>query len=741
VNCHNTPGPVPGGGENNTGVGPNGYGTAAVPPASEDPPHADACTVCHTGATFFGNHSHSHGSSVAEPVAPAQITDNCTLSCHNVGTTGTPFTGDATNLHEAAGCAECHAATDGDLLNATYGNATANSGNGGQCSVCHANGFAGNHVSGPHTTTTHAVTTGSDTDGSAGCHTCHRRNGVSSGNPLYTQNTWGGTDGILALHQNSCVYCHDKTTGTKVNFSGSVYADLQAAMISGTDALTCLDCHSDRNINHAGHSGTQFAWTAASAQSCGGEGIAGNCHDSTVNTDVMEIHNGPFAANAANGGNKCNNCHNDGVTGDLTVTAAGNFGDGDASVANKTDHTGTNGECMVCHLTGGRTKQSIHHNAVPNVPPHNSDSANGLCENCHMDRRPAAKVTYSGGIGDYQVIKQKACRACHMRITLGVLEVLSINYAKENSAAATGNDTGNVKTVVKVGLNSPRDGHPFTVNHTVPTNATVIDNTAIDNYGTCYYCHGETGSLNYMTNLTKPGGTFSMDTPKMVPYHALPLPGAYNSGTGMANNTIGGGGINDELSSSQPNRFRGGTIWNATAGAKAYHPVGKGRLNVGYAQHSLRTKATDATYAINSNQTAVAQSFVTGLNMGKQIVRNAGATPYYVPHFDPICTAGSADPCDTVSAVSYAKISTQGVYLGFDVSATSSTGANLHLIFGGLDIATCASGGTCSWRLKDTKTSPDNYGPSQFNYGGAPPIWLVSEDGGSNVSPTPAPTR
>ena len=692
-----------------------------LPLADANPIGGGTCDTCHADFTIHASHNHA---TVGAQTDTSTITKNC-QSCHTGGST--PFVPES-----HTDCASCHAAVTGALVNSSIGNAATPTDGGGyptdgvfECGECHAGWFDGHQV---HDNTTHAITTGADTDGTSPCSDCHKEGGTGSANPLYDINTWGGASGIFALHQSSCVYCHDKTTGTKIDFTSSVYADLQDAIMNGGGGVTCLDCHSDRGSGHAGHEGTQFGWTTASEQSCGGEGIVGNCHDSTVNTDVMAIHDGPFAADAANGGNRCNNCHNDGVTGDGTVTGAGNFGHADASVADKNDHTGALGECMVCHLTGGRTKQSIHHNVVPNVPPHNADSANGLCENCHMDRRPAAKIAYGGGIGDYKIIKQKACRACHMQITGGVLEVLSIKYAKENSAAATGDDSGNTYTVVKVGNNSPRDGHAFTVNHTVPTNASVIDNTAIDNYGTCYYCHGEQGSLNYMTNATKPGGTFSMDTPKMVPYHALPLAGAYNAGTGQANNTIGGCGWQEELGpvgcTETDGRFRGNLDYVSTANINSYYPIGKGRMNIGYAQHSLANKAAKGVGG--GNELALVnfyESVPAGLNMGRQIVRNDSATAYSVPHFDPICTSASGDPCDDVSIT--------GAYtadgdIGFDITVESSTGQPLHIIVGGLDLGTCLSGVAC--RIDYNPAISDL---SHFNYAGAPLAWVVSEGGGS----------
>jgi len=65
------------------------------------------------------------------------------------------------------------------------------------------------------------------------------------------------------------------------------------------------------------------------------------------------------------------------------------------------------------------------------------------------------------------------------------------------------------------------------------------------------------------------------------------------------------------------------------------------------------------------------------------------------------------------------------------VTATSSTGASLHVIYGGVDIGSFASGGVLQFRYQAAKTGPLLIPMDQFNAGNVAPVWVVSEDGGA----------
>jgi hypothetical protein len=240
-----------------------------------------------------------------------------------------------------------------------------------------------------------------------------------------------------------------------------------------------------------------------------------------------------------------------------------------------------------------------------------------------------------------------------------------------------------------------------------------------------------------------------MDTPKMIPYHAMPKAGAYIADAGtasntkytQANNSIGGSGFQDEfnIDGLTGTNFRGGTAW-APAASKAYHPIGKGRLNVGYAQHSLKTHATDTVgdeYKVpNSGLVNTFKDLVTNngatITFGKQIVRNDSAKAYYIPNYDQVCST-----CDTISFTTW---TSQGKQKAFDpnyaiangwrIVPSTSSGAKYHVIYGGVDLTGVngvASGTEFIFLWKA--------GQSWFNAANGQFVYVVSENGGAAIVP------
>jgi hypothetical protein len=181
--------------------------------------HSDSCTGCHTGVPAF----HAMGAAGQNHALPDLF---CVMSgCHGHGATN------VADIHASKllpgitgavmGCASCHDNPDHAATT--------------DCRVCH---------------------------GDLGPHGAHAS--VSSvGNPSCTQSTCHGTSGVVAIHKNSCVLCHDPS-GT-----GSVPTATIAAAIASNDA-TCEDCHISYTAVHnvaaavAGHDLTDSSFQYAS---------------------------------------------------------------------------------------------------------------------------------------------------------------------------------------------------------------------------------------------------------------------------------------------------------------------------------------------------------------------------------------------------------------------------------------------------------------------------------------------
>lgn len=452
--------------------------------------------------------------------------------------------------------------------------------------------------------------------------------------------------------------------------------------------MDCLSCHPHKTTDNSnaffptgGHSDTDFAWA----------GDCDYCHSATPGSPteavVSVIHN-----------NDCLICHTTASGGTGTARTAAqvdptNGVDGNPSLASLgtgAPHTDT---CLTCHPSATYSKPFIHHDSPSNF------AATGDCNPCHADPR--------GGANGNLQIKQMSCVKCHVGFSGADLVIYSITYAKEGSAAATGDDSGNTYT--------PITSPTFSADHTIPNNS-----VGILDYGACFNCHGNTGNHD----------PAYAAAPQPLPYHALPDPGAYNSDPLI--NTIGGNGYQDNLGNNGGARFRGGKNWGqATQGGNAYHPIGKGRLNIGYAQHGLIDHTTQGlSYEYhNTGADTTYQNMPAGITWGKVVIPATGST-YFIPHFDPTCTSTNGG-CDDISNVSASKDSSKGNTLGFTVGATSSTGAIMHVIYGGRDLCSFASGSSCSFNWSAI-------GLDQWNAGATALIWIASEDGGaaSIMAPT-----
>jgi hypothetical protein len=261
-------------------------------------------------------------------------------------------------VHNAAGtyandCATCHdTAVDGALVNGTVGNATLNSGNGGECIICHSD-FSGGHVT--HSATTHAITQDStDLSGTKLCNECHGVGGTS--NTTKFNNAWDHVSGddIYALHQGGCVQCHDSTR-TNITDPNTIrtYASV-AEVIQNVATPYCLDCHLDRASGHGVHAegdGTLGVVTVAPNDTpCGG------CHATASGSSAPkgEVTAGIHSDN-------CSLCHAGGVAGadppaGIIVDDAVTVWNGSAWLTANQPH-----DCVECHVdyfgdnTGGHT--------------------------------------------------------------------------------------------------------------------------------------------------------------------------------------------------------------------------------------------------------------------------------------------------------------------------------------------------------------------------------------------------
>jgi hypothetical protein len=686
--CHNADGTM-----RSTGI------TLAISPV----PSAGAsntCQDCHiNGGSLTWTSLHT-GSSVVDHAAEVAVLASCgnaTVPCHDTtGGIGAPniatlvSSGDD-KLHDT--CTSCHNAVGGTINGSASptGGGTMNT-SGGTCDQCHSMVFAdhshhtvANQVS--YNSTRDISQTGTTPDHE--CGTCHIPTGGLS--------TWTG---VYNEHNANCGTCHGFVQGAETTGDPGTPVEADVLNRIATNGTTnCIDCHvkksyadSPSTSEHGGHSSDDWAWQTADKNSCG----VAACHDWSNNQNVVaDIHN-----------NTCTNCHDNANGGDGTAIGYGTTPStdvGDATLANTTNHQIGEG-CTVCHTL---TLSETHHGKT------GGNAANGDCHLCHIDPR-------TDGVGAENIAyKQLACRECHVKAFGGGIEITDNVIKGGPLTGATGDQTGNLQNTIAA------------ANHQFP------NTTSINNYGACFYCHGQTGVGAGRATTT------------VVPWHALPKQTLGRANLGADNvldtNEMGGGGWQID-NTSAPNvfpasefqganpSFDGGTMWNT-----AYYPMGKERLNIGWAMLSHTKKAANAGTTKENNAGIITHS---GFNIPAGMLFGT-ATPPHVgsivnfPHFDAsppaLDTITGASATDSWSCGSGATGPCGGAR-SITVSATSSTGATLYVIYGGKVVHSQASpmnNVTIDMQAFAAGFSADAGDNDIFASGGPGVIFVVSSDGGS----------
>jgi hypothetical protein len=456
---------------------------------------------------------------------------------------------------------------------------------------------------------------------------------------------------------------------------------------------------SGASSTHGGHANGDFGW---------GSDNCIDCHSTTNDYVVKEVH-----------ANNCDLCHTGltytADTNGIGTTALNTNGyDGDATLAEGDAGTFAS-TCVTCHPQDGdsgglnfNTWVETHHDASAN-----SYAPNGDCDQCHTDPRPAAgQIAY----------KQLACRECHVDTTTGV-EIMRVGLKGGTIGGASGNKSGNVLSTIS--------GTP----HQFP------NTSAINNYGACFNCHGNTG-----VNVASPPRASTL----VEPWHASPVQSLGRADLGTVDvvdtNLFGGGGwqVDNE---SAPNIFPGteyqggnpdleATMWNT-----AYSPAGKEVLNINWTRLSHTKKAANigTTKENNANQiTHTGWNIPAGLNMGTVFIPHDGDAKHFLVHFD--TTPGTLG-VDTVSGSATDSFNCNSGDTGpcggardIVVSATTSDGtATLSVIFGGEVVYTAPSPGNISNVTIDIQAEAVSRAGDIHTYasGGPGVIFVVSDKGGS----------
>jgi len=333
-----------------------------------------ACLNCHANKTVeHGGHNEGDGTFDWTVTA----TPTSCANCHGIGgnSTSAPKGEIIAGVHSNS-CAKCHqggapgATLIGSATHATVGVKPH------LCIECHTAAFNGHS----HGTSVggHDILqrSGDRVNNGAYCNECHKRGGVSSANPLFT-NTWTGTDGILALHQGSCVLCHNSARTTNLNPSYSSVNDV----IMHATAVACLDCHADRAGTHSSHDAGDFGWS----------GTCNTCHSGA--NIAINVHKG-----------NCGLCHVNPNGGG--VTRAGTDGSALLASALPLPRTAT---CLDCHPIGTYPTGGIHHNT--------RTAATNDCLTCHVAINHSTFVT-----------NVAPCNKCHTQ-TAGTATGMPVDMA------------------------------------------------------------------------------------------------------------------------------------------------------------------------------------------------------------------------------------------------------------------------------------------------------------------------
>jgi hypothetical protein len=597
-------------------------------------------------------------------------------------------------IGSTSNCADCHTARNGDFETHDHSDSTYHK-TGGSVST--------------DTTVKQGASDGSQEAGTP-CSNCHRdKSGAAT-----TLTTW---DEIAYEHDldgtkdgtGSCVTCHNATRdvcsdGGLCTQSGTTIQDVIAANGDPTNCIACHEAKVDSTSSDASHGTVDHVAQgyATGVSPC----TATGCHDNGGGSIDDAYVSGSGGLHDINGGG-CGTCH---------VAAAGsgplnNYSGGGSPMGEDINYEGINsgagGTCSTCHLTVTADVTEFHHKL--------RQAKNGNCTRCHTDPRAAR---------GYKQIQQMSCRSCHVQMNGNQLEIVQYIVTPQGTSA-TGDDSGNTYTAITT-------GNGFDVNHVFPNNGS----SNIDNYGICFECHGATGrtrvtSGNAYTSATQP-----------LPYHALPAQGAadgtdeFIGGNGYLNNlNASGTGETFRVGRNAPNQFTGKDA--SVIGADYMWTAGRGRFNIGYAQHALVTKAAQGlAYEVNMGAAkATNQNIPAGVNFGYQYVHHASA-PYAVPNFDAKCTFASGG-CDDFT-INVSTVADKGATLGFDITASQSQAASgctttTYYVIYGQQISSFAAGGTYQFRYRDAKADPDTkyYPYDQYNSDQAPPVNVISNCGGS----------
>jgi hypothetical protein len=397
--------------------------------------------------------------------------------------------------------------------------------------------------------------------------------------------------------------------------------------------------------------------------------------------------------------------------------------------------------CTTCHPENGgsgsqgtiNTWVETHHDASAN-----SYSANGECDNCHTDPR----LNYPNAVSPVNIAyKQLACVTCH------VVDDLS----------------GGIKAVSNL-LKDPLDGANSTrANNTqvdIPGHAwpNTPLSTGIKNYGSCFYCHGESGfNAGRATKVT-------------VPLHAMPTPTDKDTGAevGAPNvrdgNLIGGGGwqkdcwsgskgvygawsVNGSEEGCSGVDFRGGegtNGWN-----NAYFPLGKTEINIAWGAYSQPKKASNATeYKINVSGLLTDTKFNirAGLKWGYVAdIQHDTNSWHVIPIFDDAASLSSlgVDTLSQNTAFSVTWDYAQGAgpinsrTISVDIQSNDGN-ATLYLVYGGHILATGTGNGWLTTTVDldaEAESGPYGVGTASkqdlYHSWEAGVFWVVSDKGGS----------
>jgi hypothetical protein len=675
------------------------------------------CFVCH--GEYLPDHTNiDHSTSVALDTATGSNID-C-IDCHTgaEGDTSTvPL--DASSpagdkKHDT--CLQCHDNAGGLIgsANGNDGGTTNGTDGGGDCTICHGSYFDSHtHHDGANNQVFFSTTVDrsqESNDISTACHQCHDDSNLGKGTSALS--TWDSIRREHDVHDGAkdgsggCTTCHDYAVEGEITGDPDTPLANTVETVVGTDATAnCTTCHvpklwsSGASSTHGGHAPGNFAW-AGGCEDCHGAGGA-------TEDVVSVIHS-----------NDCDLCHTGGT---YNVDTNGTLAEGDAGTWSST--------CLTCHPADGNsgafnTTVQTHHDASPN-----NIAANGNCDQCHTDPR----LAYSGGVNI--AYKKLLCMNCHV-VSDGGSGLKAVRFElKDPGDGANSTRAGNTQTDIA--------GHAWP------------NTSAINNYGACFYCHGQSGlTAGRSSNVT-------------VPLHALPDPTDKDTGADVGTpfvrdtNLIGGGGWQKDSYSGTSDVYGAWSIDKTKAGGldfrggegvvaagdwdQAYFPLGKTVYNIGWAAYSQPKQATKNTvYSVNNSALLGDTKFnvMTGLKWGYVAdIQHDGNSSHFIPILDADPqTALGVDTLteNTAFSVSWDPATNTGPYLTrtitVDVSSDDNT-ATLSMVYGGIVLATGSANGTLSTTVNlDTEASNRLGSASKedmFHSNRAGVFWVVSDKGGS----------